>query len=36
MGIIKAIPWFLIECNTIKRFTPTRLPGGGRSFGNPP
>src|ERR1700731_120361 len=36
MGIIEAISWFLIERNTIKRFTPTRLPGGGRSFGNPP
>jgi hypothetical protein len=26
MGSIEAISWFLIERNTIKRFTPIRLP----------
>jgi hypothetical protein len=32
MGIIKAIPWFLIDANTIMRFTAIRLPAGsGRS-----
>jgi hypothetical protein len=37
MGSIEAISWFLIERNTIKRFTPTRLPcRWWPQFSNPP